>query len=362
VEGQLSLLDGRWRQTVAGFFTRHRLRTDNLADLVNPATVDDLFVGEKGGAAWQHHLALARGNDAGVVLEAEWDGLRTRSVLGGFGEPSITELPWTTLNTVGVAAQDQQRLGEVVTVTGGARVDRHRTFGTVFTYSVGAVSALFEGRTRIRANHGTGFKAPTALQLFDPNFGEPSLHPERSRSYEIGAEHLIRSAGISLGATGFRNDVDSLIGFDPSTYKPLNVDAARITGLESFLQHESGGWRARIDHTWMKPLDLGTGKDLLRRPRQKVSLGLSYRFLSGSALSARATYVGERTDTDYSQLPPADVHLRPYVLASVSGTWAVTPALALFGRIENLLDARYEEVLGYGAPGISAYAGIRAEL
>jgi vitamin B12 transporter len=49
-------------------------------------------------------------------------------------------------------------------------------------------------------------------------------------------------------------------------------------------------------------------------------------------------------------------------VAAVTGSWAVLPSLALFGRIENLLNARYEEVLGYGTPGISAYAGIRAQL
>jgi vitamin B12 transporter len=73
-------------------------------------------------------------------------------------------------------------------------------------------------------------------------------------------------------------------------------------------------------------------------------------------------YVGARPDVDFGQFPPADVQLRPYLLASVSASWGVTGGVTLFGRIENLLNTRYEEVLGYGEPGISAYAGIRAEL
>jgi vitamin B12 transporter len=31
----------------------------------------------------------------------------------------------------------------------------------------------------------------------------------------------------------------------------------------------------------------------------------------------------------------------------------------MFGRIENLLDKDYEEVLGSGTPGITGYGGIR---
>jgi vitamin B12 transporter len=361
LEGKLSLFDGRWRQSLGGFLGHHRLRADNLADLVNPASSEGDYLGQKTGVDWQHHLSLARGNDAIAVLEAEWDVPRSRSVFGGFGEPIVTELPPTSINTLAFAVQDQQQLGRVFTVTGSARMDRHSVFGSAFTYSVGAVAALFDGHARIRANHGSGFNAPTVLQLFDPNYGQPSLQPERSRSYELGAEHLFGSSGFSLGATAFRNDVDSLIAFDPITFKSHNINSARITGVESFLQHEWGAWRGRIDHTWMKPLDLATGKDLLRRPRQKAALGVSYRFPHG-ALSTRLLYVGARPDLDYGQIPAAEVQLAPYWRASVGGSWAVAQAVTLFGRIENLLDARYEEVLGYGAPGISAYAGIRAEL
>jgi vitamin B12 transporter len=362
LEGNLALFDGRWRQSLGGFFGQHHLRTANLADVANPSSSEADYLGRKTGVDWQHHLVLVGGNDAVALLEAEWDVPRTRSVFGGFGEPLVTELPPTAINTLALAVQDQQQLGRVFTLTGSARIDQHSVFGRAFTYSVGAVAALFDGRSRIRANHGTGFNAPTASQLFDPNFGEPSLQPEGSRSYELGVEHLFASVGFSLGATAFRNDVDSLIAFDPTTFKPRNINAARITGVESFLQHAWGAWRGRVDYTWMEPLDLATGKDLPRRARHKGALAISYRFPHGSGLSTRLVYVGKRPDLDFGQFPPADVQLRPYLLASVSGSWGLTEAVTLFGRIENLLNTRYEEVLGYGSPGISAYAGIRAEL
>jgi len=34
----------------------------------------------------------------------------------------------------------------------------------------------------------------------------------------------------------------------------------------------------------------------------------------------------------------------------------------VFGRIENLLDKDYQEVLGYSSPGIGAFVGVRATI
>jgi vitamin B12 transporter len=41
------------------------------------------------------------------------------------------------------------------------------------------------------------------------------------------------------------------------------------------------------------------------------------------------------------------------------GAWKVTKGIELFGRIENLFDRRYEEILGFPALGRGAMAGLR---
>ena len=33
--------------------------------------------------------------------------------------------------------------------------------------------------------------------------------------------------------------------------------------------------------------------------------------------------------------------------------------VTLFGRVENLFDEHYEEVLGYGTPGRAGYGGVK---
>jgi vitamin B12 transporter len=47
-------------------------------------------------------------------------------------------------------------------------------------------------------------------------------------------------------------------------------------------------------------------------------------------------------------------------VANVFASHRLNDALELYGRIENLFDARYEPVFGYGAPGRAIYGGVRA--
>ncbi len=50
--------------------------------------------------------------------------------------------------------------------------------------------------------------------------------------------------------------------------------------------------------------------------------------------------------------------LAPYAKLDFLANYKVNDNLTMFGRIENLTDARYEEVYNYGVAGRSYYAGI----
>jgi vitamin B12 transporter len=52
--------------------------------------------------------------------------------------------------------------------------------------------------------------------------------------------------------------------------------------------------------------------------------------------------------------------LDPFIRFDLSASYQAHEHLELFGRVENLFDADYEERAGYNTPGVSAYAGIRA--
>ena len=69
---------------------------------------------------------------------------------------------------------------------------------------------------------------------------------------------------------------------------------------------------------------------------------------------ARLTLVGSRPDYNY----PNNVTLASYAKLDLLANFKFDDNLAIFGRIENLTDARYEEVYNYGVAGRSYYAGI----
>ncbi len=54
--------------------------------------------------------------------------------------------------------------------------------------------------------------------------------------------------------------------------------------------------------------------------------------------------------------------LDDYWLVRLAGSYELTPGVEAFGRIENLLDQNYQEVLGYETAGLAAYAGLRFKL
>ena len=48
-----------------------------------------------------------------------------------------------------------------------------------------------------------------------------------------------------------------------------------------------------------------------------------------------------------------------FVTANLSAAWDLNDNVTLTLRAENLADERYQQLLGYGEPGRSAYVGVR---
>ena len=63
-------------------------------------------------------------------------------------------------------------------------------------------------------------------------------------------------------------------------------------------------------------------------------------------------YNGSETNTDATTL---DGWLR----VDVTGRYALSERVEVYGRIENLFDEDYQQILGYGTPGLSGSLGIR---
>ena len=262
-------------------------------------------------------------------------------------------------------------------LTLGGRVDDSESYGTFTTHRVGAALELTAG-TRVRGALGRAFREPTFAEAFGSGFGDrgnAALEPEQSSSWEMGLEQEVGPA--VLAATWFDQRYDQLIQFTfapPSADDPnyFNIGEARARGLELEARAASGPWSATASYSWLETevLDPGLasdasfaeGESLLRRPGRSGSVTGHYAFQTAT-VSITVNAVGEREDLDFSGgFPAPRITLPAYATVDLAGSYTLPfsgPATELLVRVENALDADYQAIAGFPAPGRVARLGAR---
>ena len=237
-------------------------------------------------------------------------------------------------------------------LTIGARYDRYDTFGSQTSPRVAA--AWIAGGSKIRAAYGAGFRAPAIGELYAPFFGNPSLSAEHSRNIEVGFDHF---AGASeLTVTAFRSDYDDLISYDLAANRFGNISRARSRGIEAGVSHRLGAFTGSLSYTFLRAIDLATGKQLARRPKNSGSASVGYEFHPLMA-ELIAVYAGQRPDvTDL--VPFGPVISSAYTTADLVLHYNAGSFFP-FVKIENATNKKYDEVFGYPSPGRRFSAGIR---
>ncbi|MFO0417534.1 MAG: TonB-dependent receptor domain-containing protein [Pseudomonadota bacterium] len=196
---------------------------------------------------------------------------------------------------------------------------------------------------------------------------EQARHEHRDRIaaifWDLGIDQDIIKDTLSSSLTLFRNDYRELITFNPSTFILENIDDSRTQGIElSSNLKVSDEFSTRLAYTYTDTENETTGESLLRRPRNKSSLTLVYA--PGERFRAQAQWrlYSGRFDSDFGTFPPTRVSLAGYGIVDLAASYKLSDTLELFGRVNNLFDQEYQEVLGFGTMGAAAYGGIRVGL
>jgi vitamin B12 transporter len=358
----LSLLNGKWEQRVGVSYSRTRRNLDNAIDALNPFdSSHGVYKGRILKVDWQHNFYLQRGNTitAGLEYEKEsGDSVYRWDSLWGPGESLFPE---QSARTTGVYLQDNLKIREIFFMTLGVRFDHHNRFGAETTYRFAPAVVLKSG-TKIKATYGTGFKAPSLYQLFAPAtawgpVGNQNLEPETSKGWDMGIEQYLFNDRLSFSFTYFQNDFRALIDYD-SFQGYINVAEAETRGYEIFMSAVPvHALTLQASYTYTDAKNKVTGEKLLRRPRHKANLSLNFRFFKKAVANLDILYVGERDDL----FPyPTRTTAEAYTLFNLAASYRLTKNFKIFGRLDNIFNRDYEAVLGYGAPGRSAYIGIKA--
>ena len=223
------------------------------------------------------------------------------------------------------------------------RTDDNQQYGRHNTWSAASGLDIDENHN-VRLSYGTGFKAPTFMDLYYPGYENPALKPEESKNLEL--DFSGRYTGWDWSANFYRNQIQNLIqcqkGYITCTKGNTDAEIEGIElalGLDTWLVHHDFNY----DYTRAKDKN-ANDQQLLRRAKHKGAWLTS--FTTGQMTwSTEVLYVGERLDV-------GNVELSPYTLVNLGATYAATNQLTLGGRIDNLFDRNYEVAKGYASPGI----------
>ena len=276
-----------------------------------------------------------------------------------------------TEDNIGVFAVAQGRLGDGTDISASVRVDDNENYDTETTGTMGVSQdfAPFGAPVRVYASYGTSYKAPTLSERFGTSFfnvGNPGLKPEEGKSAELGIDWAPTNA-LRLGATLFDNRLRNLIDYDFGTLRNINVDRARTSGVESYVEGDLGNRASlRVRYVYTDARDTSTPGNprLLRRPPHSWSIDGRYAVTQRLNLSAGWTWASTRDDVTYDDdgfFLSGHGRNPGYTLGTVAANYALTDALTAYVVARNVADEGYEDPNAFRGAPRSVMIGLRGK-
>ncbi len=348
--GHLLTFAGAFSQTLGIAYMRNRTATLQPQP-PQPQLAESFNTGERVKLDWQGVVKVAAGH---------------KVLLGGeYARDEISDPISAAVHTGAGYAELKSQLGATWFSALNVRYDDNSRFGSRVTYRIAPAWVSATTGTKLKASVGSGFKAPTLSELFQDFppffFANANLQPETSVGYDAGFEQRLGTP-LRVGVTYFHNRIRELITPDATGSTWTNVGRASTDGLECFI-----AWRPlrqlklRADYTYTEATDDALHERLLRRPKHKGNLYGEWQATAAVAVNLNVLTVSSWIDgnRDFS-VPRLDAP--PYTTVNVAAAWDLGRSWALFGRIDNLLDRRYQNPVGFLQPGLGVFAGVRTRL
>ncbi len=266
----------------------------------------------------------------------------------------------------------QQNLGNRIYLSGGARLEHSSAFGTIGSGRGGASFLMFGehgalSSASLRLSAGRGVTEPSLLENFSKTtyfHGNPALRPEETNTYEAAVVSEWFGRRVRTEVAAFRSSFTDLIAFVGDSWQ--NVQASWARGVETSAEARLP-YHILITGSYMRlytrvtastsptSSTTGIGQELVRRPRNSGALSIAvtpkrWSFVIGGR------FIGERQDSDFTFGVTRNPGFESiYTSASYNAGSHVTPFL----RADNLINERYEEVLGYQALSRNLLGGVR---
>jgi len=236
--------------------------------------------------------------------------------------------------------------------------------------------------TRLHASFGTGIRPPDGFNLAFTN--NPHLKPETSISFDTGIEQRFFQGKAVLDLTYFNNHFkDQIVTLggsltNLSSFVSDNLGNSRAQGAEILFQvHPIKSLQMSVEYTRddtavlslngsslaLAPLQVG--QQLVLQPRNSGGYNLTWRhgnlmlntnaYVRGQVLDVEPNYGLGACALGLTCLFPD----KSYVRVNGGFSYRLPRGVEIYGRLDNLVDQKYEEVLGYPSLPFNFLAGVR---
>ena len=294
------------------------------------------------------------------------------SVTAGIGylkESSDTSsTAYQDMETVSYWMQNQLIIGGL-DVVAGVRFDDHDRFGGKTTWRVAPAYHFVTTGTTLRSSYATGFRSPSLFELYSV-YGNKDLDPEKNKSFDVGIDQSLFSEKLNIGVTYFWMKFQDRIAWDSTRIIPGNAwpggygqfdGESDMQGVELFAKWQIvEALLLSTDYTYTDTQD-PDGARMVRRPLNKVHVGVSYAFNTAGHIVLDGYWYDERDTTVSATNAHGDAvtELDDYFLVNLAANYDVTDMLRIYARVDNLFDEHYEEAWSYATPGQSFYVGAK---
>jgi vitamin B12 transporter len=267
-----------------------------------------------------------------------------------------TNLDRETVEISSAFLQDVWQFAPELRLLFGVRLDDSEPWGSETSPRADLgwrLSPTFE----LRAGYGKAFRPPSLGELYYPFSGNPELLPETSTSSDLGLAVTTDDRSSRWQLTVFSTELENLIEFDFASYSNANIGAATIQGAELSWEAALGRRGGSILQATYLDTEDDFGQPLLRRPEWSGSWTLHGAMSKHLTGDLTVVYVGSRDDVDPLSFERA--RASSFTTANLALAYSLWDGVEITGRVLNIADSEYQEVLGYPAPGRRYMVGLR---
>jgi len=252
----------------------------------------------------------------------------------------------------------------------GIRSDNHTTAGSYQTYR-SSLAYKIDNYTKLRSSYGTGIRFPA---LYDYFYGtavnrKEDLKPEKSKSFDIGFDAIIKELNTSIDITYF-NVVyeDPLEGWQSNEWVIKNSNGKiKSRGIElSTLWQPPNNFKIGLNYSYTDTYD-GADCDnpdsvsidcaMVRVPRHSLNSSISYKFKNHINNKLFIRYSDEVRDYGNINNNFVDVILADYMTIDYLANYNLGDLHKITFEAKNILDEKYEQAYEYSTMGRSFNIG-----